>query len=196
MNIKISRPISSLLPLFSLLSSITTSSISTFCSQTKQSNSTLLRIKPSRHTYLSLLKSSTALASTLHGLSVHAHILKSGYQEDIVITTSLINLLFCCSDINSARNLFDEMGERDAAAWNSMLSGFSRNGYFEEAVSWFRVMCSSGEEPNSLTLSVLLQVCGSFNDQRLGRSVHGYIVRHFEFGNDLSNFFLVYYNKF
>ena len=88
------------------------------------------------------------------------------------------------------------MPERDSAAWNSIWLGFFRNGYVEEAVSLFRVLCSSGTEPNSCTLSVLLQVCGNFDDQRLGRSVHGYIVRHFEFGNDLSNFFLVYYNKF
>lgn len=85
---------------------------------------------------------------------------------------------------------------RDVAAWNSTLSGLSRNGHAEEAISLFRAMGDSGTEPNSLTLSVMLRVCGGFDDQRLGRSVHGYVVRHFEFCDAfLGNSILVYYNK-
>ncbi|XP_020272783.1 putative pentatricopeptide repeat-containing protein At1g69350, mitochondrial [Asparagus officinalis] len=105
-------------------------------------------------------------------------------------------MLLHFSEINSARKLFDDMPERDVAAWNSMLSGYSRNGFVHEAVSLFRMMGSSGMEPNWLTLSILLQLCGDVNDQRLGMSVHGYCIRHFEFEDPFfENSLLVYYNK-
>lgn len=70
------------------------------------------------------------------------------------------------------------MPERDVAAWNALLSGYSRNGYVEQAISLFAWMRSCGETPNSLTLSVLLQVCASGVEyRRLGRCLHGYICR-------------------
>lgn len=111
-------------------------------------------------------------------------------------TTTLINLFFNFSDIDSACNLFDQMPERDTAAWNSMLSGFSRNALADKAVSLFHDMGASGTEPNLPTLSILLRVCGEFDDQRLGRSVHGYSVRCFELGDaSLDNSLLLFYNR-
>lgn len=70
------------------------------------------------------------------------------------------------------------MPVRDVAAWNALLSGYSRNGYVEQALSLFAWMRSCGETPNSLTLSVLLQVCAAdAGCWKLGRCLHGYICR-------------------
>lgn len=100
-------------------------------------------------------------------------------------------------DVNSARKLFDDMPVKDVAAWNSMLSGYVHNGLLLKARFLYQLMCSSSTRPNSLTLLVLLQLCGNSNDQKLGRSVHGYASRHLELEDTfLGNSLIVYYNKF
>lgn len=58
-------------------------------------------------------------------------------------------------------------------------------------------MCSSCARPNSLTLSILLQLSSNLDDQKLGMSIHGYTCRHLELEDTfLGNSLIVYYNKF
>ncbi|KAK1326271.1 Pentatricopeptide repeat-containing protein [Acorus calamus] len=91
--------------------------------------------------------------------SVHAHIAKSGFHGDITIQTSLIVAHSNRSDIDSARAMVDSMTQRDVAAWNAMLSAYSRNRCVDRMVSLFRRMIVGFREgPNSRTLSILLGV--------------------------------------
>ncbi|OAY72918.1 Pentatricopeptide repeat-containing protein, chloroplastic [Ananas comosus] len=153
-------------------------------------------VDPDRPIYLSLLKSSAALPSLSLLSSLFAHILKSGFQSSILVSTAVVDTFAKCSDIGSACKVFDGMPERDVAAWNAMLSGYSRNGHADAALDLFREMGLYGEKPNSLTLSVLLQVSSGSDDKRIGMSIHGYVVRHCELGDVfLGNSLLVYYNK-
>ncbi|XP_073005590.1 pentatricopeptide repeat-containing protein At5g39350-like [Typha latifolia] len=155
-------------------------------------------VRPDRPTYLFLLKASAFLHSRHLGLSFFAQIVKSGLQNDILVSTTLVDTLSKCwdSDVSGAREVFDQMPGRDVGAWNAMLSGYMRKGCVHEALSLFLQMGICGENPNSQTLSVLLQVCASSDDRRLGRSIHGYSVRHREIeDNFLVNSLLVYYNR-
>ncbi|XP_026660488.2 pentatricopeptide repeat-containing protein At1g11290, chloroplastic-like isoform X2 [Phoenix dactylifera] len=153
-------------------------------------------LKPDRPTYLLLLKASATLPSHPLGLSLHGHILKSGFQDDILVATALVDMLSKCRDVEGARKLFDQIHERDVGAWNAMLSSYARNGYADAALSLFSWMGCCGTKPNSLTLSILLQVRCGFGDERLGRSIHAYAVRQHELaGSFLGNSLIVYYNK-
>ncbi|KAJ1376357.1 Tetratricopeptide-like helical domain superfamily [Sesbania bispinosa] len=43
-----------------------------------------------------------------------------------------------------ARKLFDKMPQRSVVAWNSMISGYERNGFANGAIELFHKMCESG----------------------------------------------------
>ncbi|CAL9764673.1 unnamed protein product [Musa acuminata subsp. burmannicoides] len=153
-------------------------------------------VRPDRPIYLALLKAAAAVSSRSTALSLHAHIAKSGYQRDVVVATALVHAFSRCSDSATARRLFDEIPERDAAAWNAMLSGCARNGDSQKALSMAYEMASCSVRPNTVTLSVLLQVCGGVEDKRLGQSVHAYAVRHLQLVDTfLGNSLVVYYNR-
>lgn len=145
----------------------------------------------------SLLSSSAAASSSSLPLvcAVHCRILKSR-SLDVVLATALVDALGRCSELRSARKLFDEMLHRDIPAWNAMLSGYIRNGDLQQALALVRLMFLSGVRPNSVTFSILLQLCSNHGDKRLGRCVHGYLWRHPGIGdNFLYNSLLVYYHK-
>ncbi|KAK1280405.1 Pentatricopeptide repeat-containing protein [Acorus gramineus] len=126
--------------------------------------------------------------------SVHAHIAKSGLHGDVIIQTSLIVAHSNRSDVDSARAVFDSMTHRDVAAWNAMLSAYSRNGCVNQTVSLFRRMIVVFREgPNSRTLSILLGVC----EYRLGKCVHAYARRRGIVDGDVffCNSLLVFYGR-
>ncbi|KAL3536335.1 hypothetical protein ACH5RR_004796 [Cinchona calisaya] len=77
----------------------------------------------------------------------------------------------------SARYLFDEMPYRDLVSWNSMISGYSQVGYYEECKKLYKEMLDlKGFRPNGVTLVSVLQACAQSNDLVLGMDVHRYVI--------------------
>ncbi|KAH7661998.1 Tetratricopeptide-like helical domain-containing protein [Dioscorea alata] len=151
-----------------------------------------------RPLFLLLLKSSLALSWYRLGISLHAHILKLDLQNDVFISTALVDMLCKFSCLGPARKVFDEMPERDVAAWNAMLAGYAKHGYVDQAMFLFRDMRCCGVELNALTLSVLLQVCcgcAHVGKLWLGKCIHAYVYRRVLLADIfLCNSLLVYYN--
>ncbi|XP_071731206.1 pentatricopeptide repeat-containing protein At5g66520-like [Rutidosis leptorrhynchoides] len=79
----------------------------------------------------------------LHNLPLirhlHSHILKQGFISNVYIMSSLLHGYsnVCFGD---ARDVFDEMPERNIVTWNTMITGFSRLGNIEKARSLFDEM--------------------------------------------------------
>ncbi|KAM0952183.1 putative tetratricopeptide-like helical domain superfamily [Dioscorea sansibarensis] len=127
-------------------------------------------LKPERPLYVLLLKSSVALSWYRLGISLHSHILKLGLQNDVFISTALVDMLCKLSCIGPARKMFDEMPERDVAAWNAMLAGYAKHG----------CVCCGGVHDGRL---------------RLGKCIHAYVYRRVLLADIfLCNSLLVYYN--
>ncbi|KAI9126285.1 hypothetical protein K1719_002706 [Acacia pycnantha] len=62
------------------------------------------------------------------GLSVHGAIIKYGFENDphvqnLVSKTAMVKACVECGNIDFARQLFDEMPERDTVAWNVRIAG-------------------------------------------------------------------------
>ncbi|CAN0854864.1 Pentatricopeptide repeat-containing protein DOT4, chloroplastic [Linum grandiflorum] len=121
----------------------------------------------SNFTYPLLLKA--ASSSGFHvGETLHSHILHLGFQSDVYVQTSLLDMYSKCSDLVSARKVFDEMPERNVVSWNSMISAYCNSSLFDQAVSLLNEMRKGlALEPNSTTFVVLLSACGGSLLQRL-----------------------------
>ncbi|PIN24727.1 hypothetical protein CDL12_02550 [Handroanthus impetiginosus] len=78
--------------------------------------------------------------------------------------------------MGSARNVFDEMSERDSVSWNSIISGYSRVGFAREAVEMFGNMREVGFEPDEMTLVSVLGACGDLGDSNLGRWIEEHVM--------------------
>ncbi|XP_050216091.1 pentatricopeptide repeat-containing protein ELI1, chloroplastic-like [Mercurialis annua] len=87
-----------------------------------------------------LLKSCGKITALEEGSQVHCLILKHGFNQDMIIMTSLLDMYSKCSSINDAENVFVEMPERDIVATNSMIHGLCRSGSTSKAVKMFNNM--------------------------------------------------------
>ncbi|GER56913.1 pentatricopeptide repeat-containing protein [Striga asiatica] len=85
----------------------------------------------------------------------------------------------CCHS-QKARKLFDEIPEKDVRTWTILVSGFSKNGQYSNALDYFTRMQNEGTiAPNAFTLSSALKCCACINNGlSMGKAIHGWIIRN------------------
>ncbi|OMO88685.1 hypothetical protein CCACVL1_08262 [Corchorus capsularis] len=98
--------------------------------------------KPNHFIYPHVLKSAPGVLESDNGTKlVHTHILKSGFGQYPVIQTALVDSYSRTgSSIGIARDLFDEMSEKNVVSWTAMVHGYMRVGDVGKAVSLFDKM--------------------------------------------------------
>lgn len=74
--------------------------------------------------------------------------------------------------LSCAQKLFDEMRMRDVVTWNTMISGYNRCGFYEEALFLYKEMVFQGFCESSSTLSSVLSVCCNAGLYRKGLEIH------------------------
>lgn len=74
-----------------------------------------------------VLKACASLSLISHGKALHAEAIKLGFNLDIMVGTSLVDMYSKCNDIHSCSKVFDYMPQRNAVTWNAMISGYFRN---------------------------------------------------------------------
>ncbi|XP_075482968.1 putative pentatricopeptide repeat-containing protein At3g01580 [Primulina tabacum] len=125
------------------------------------------------------LKSCVELGRCEFGMNVHADAFKFGVSNDRYVGSSLIGFYSKCNLIREAAKVFDEITDRDVAAYTSMIAGYSQLG--DHCVSKaFAVACDmqrNGFDPNRVTLVSLLQCASRIGSVNKGKMIHGYAIR-------------------
>ncbi|KAK9291583.1 hypothetical protein L1049_019532 [Liquidambar formosana] len=97
-------------------------------------------IGPNCITFPFVVKECTRRVDGVTGRSIHAHVIKFGFHNDVFVGNSMISLYSACGFLKSAWRLFDEMSVRDVVSWNSMIIGYLRSGDLDTALDLFRMM--------------------------------------------------------
>ncbi|WCJ32484.1 Pentatricopeptide repeat (PPR) superfamily protein [Euphorbia peplus] len=108
-----------------------------------------------------LLKACTNLKSSRAGRTIHAHLIKIGYQTDLHSATALTHMYMKLHLLHDALNMFAEMPHPTLPSLNAAISGLSQNGYHREAFKLFTEVGFCGFRPNSVTVASALGACGS-----------------------------------
>ncbi|XP_050219507.1 pentatricopeptide repeat-containing protein At5g48910-like [Mercurialis annua] len=119
-----------------------------------------LRIEPNSHTFTSLVKccSCLCLLDQIHGL-----ILKFGYNSDVYVVSSVVNMYSKFGEMDFARQVFDESRNVNVVCRTSLVSGYCSNGLVSEAREVFDKMPDRNEVSCSAMVSGYVQN-GFFNE--------------------------------
>ncbi|RWR78366.1 pentatricopeptide repeat-containing-like protein [Cinnamomum micranthum f. kanehirae] len=82
-------------------------------------------------------------------------------------------------DLVSAHNLFDQMPDRHAVSWNSMMSAYALNNQPDRVFELFLAMLRDDFKPNPTSFSVALSSCGFESGQTVSRCVCGHFTDHY-----------------
>eukprot|EP01018_Ginkgo_biloba_P031723 Gb_04385 [translate_table: standard] len=135
-------------------------------------------IRPNQFTFASILPACADLAVLEHGRVIHEEINRCGFQSDLLLATSLIDMYIKCRNIENARNVFDKMAERDVVSWNKMIAGYAQNGHDEEALRLVYQMQETGIQPNQFTFNSVLPACANFTTLEYIKEVHEEVIRN------------------
>ncbi|KAG5229292.1 pentatricopeptide repeat-containing protein [Salix suchowensis] len=111
----------------------------------------------------------------LEGKSVHCVAWKMGVST-LLVQNGLVHFYGMRGCLGLARQVFDEISERDVVSWTSMIDGYSKHKWCDEAVKLFDSMLMySDVKPNEVTMIAVLSSCSQKRDLRLGKTCHEYV---------------------
>lgn len=101
------------------------------------------------------------------GCQVHGFATKVGVEAHVSVSNLLMSMYYKHGDVNSAKKVFDNMLQRDAISWTTMISIDPNN-----AIHLFNDMRLQDVQPNDVTFVALIF---AVNDQLLreGQMIHG-----------------------
>ncbi|XP_027934874.1 pentatricopeptide repeat-containing protein At2g22410, mitochondrial-like [Vigna unguiculata] len=93
-------------------------------------------------------------------------------KSGVAAWTSLVSAYAMRGEVEVARRLFDQMGERDVVSWTAMISGYCHCGCFQEALELFVELEGLGMEPDEVAVVAALAACARLGALELGRRIH------------------------
>lgn len=130
---------------------------------------------------LGLIQAYTTLGHLKMGLSIHGHMIRKDIMMDVIVQTSLVDLYAKNGHLELASCIFRKMLYKNVISWGALISGYAQNGFAGNALELMMEMQSSGYKPDSVSLVSGLLACSQVGCLKLGKSVHGYIVRRLHF---------------
>ncbi|KAL9229167.1 hypothetical protein vseg_004663 [Gypsophila vaccaria] len=110
------------------------------------------------------------------GREMHARLFMVDHN-DIFVETKLVSMYAKCGSLSDARNVFDEMSERNLFTWSAMIGAYSREQRWSEVVRLFGLMMRDGVLPDGFLVPRILQSCGNCGDFETGRLIHSLVIR-------------------
>ncbi|KAJ3671042.1 hypothetical protein LUZ60_008468 [Juncus effusus] len=134
--------------------------------------------KPDRYTFHLALKACVKLEEFEFGLCIGREAREIGLESDLLVATPLMGLYMKAGEIEAARELFDKMPRRDVVSWNSIISGYSNNGYLSECLNLYKEMkfCFN-ISPTEATFVGLISCFGNLIEIKYGEMMHGHIIK-------------------
>ncbi|KAK6153431.1 hypothetical protein DH2020_013070 [Rehmannia glutinosa] len=127
-------------------------------------------------TLVAVLSACAELGDLNLGKWIHSYVFESfTYRNQPVLISlknALIHMYASCGEIEAAFGIFKRMDQRTTVSWTSMITGFAKHGYGEEAISVFQWMESVEEtnvRPDEITFLGVLCACSHSGYVKKGR---------------------------
>lgn len=135
-------------------------------------------VLPDAITFSSLLPSISRFESLEYCRQIHCYIMRHSVPLDIFLTSALIDAYFKCRGVLTAKKIFRQCNSVDVVVFTAMISGYLHNGLRTDALEMFRRLVGVEICPNEITLVSILPVIGGLLALKLGRELHGFIIKN------------------
>nr|GEV19711.1 pentatricopeptide repeat-containing protein At1g20230-like [Tanacetum cinerariifolium] len=139
--------------------------------------------QPDKFVLLSFVKACATSRDLTEAQRAYKDAVAFGLNKDILLGNAMIDMFGKCKCVDGARRAFEELEFRDVITWTSMCSCYVSCGKVRQGLQMFREMCMDGVRPNSVSVSSILPACSDLKCLRLGREIHGFVVKNGLGGN-------------
>ncbi|KAK4802324.1 hypothetical protein SAY86_000527 [Trapa natans] len=108
---------------------------------------------------------------------LESHLVTFNPDPPTFLLNRAIEVYAKCGCLKDARELFDEMPERNGGSWNAMITAYSQAGRPKRALGMFKSMYKSGLSASEVTLAGILKASSTLLDVSILKQIHGLLVR-------------------
>ncbi|PKI48826.1 hypothetical protein CRG98_030764, partial [Punica granatum] len=134
-------------------------------------------IQPNQYTFPSVLTACGAVSASDFGAQVHCSIVQSGFGTSSFVQSALIDMYSKCGNLGNAKIVLETMEIDDVVSWNTIIVGFVRHGFKEEALSLFKQMRENDVKIDHFTYPSVLNSFASSEDSQTAKSIHCMIIK-------------------
>ncbi|KAL3617958.1 hypothetical protein CASFOL_038279 [Castilleja foliolosa] len=128
-------------------------------------------------TLIAVLSACAELGDLSLGKRIHSYVYESfAFRKQPVLVSlnnALIHMYASCGEIETAFGIFKRMEQKTIVSWTSMITGFAKHGYGNEALAVFQWMETVMEEnnirPDRITFLGILSACSHSGNVNAGR---------------------------
>lgn len=102
-------------------------------------------------TLASLLSASADTSNLELGKEGHCYCIRNGFDSDVVVASSIVDMYAKCKRIDCARQVFDSITKGDLVLWNTMLAAYAELGRSGETLKLFYQMQLESVPPNVIS---------------------------------------------
>ncbi|KAF9619765.1 hypothetical protein IFM89_009238 [Coptis chinensis] len=122
--------------------------------------------KKNNFTLSSVIRACGRLGDELSGRQIHGNAIRIGVESDQFVQCSLVDMYGKCGLVKDARKVFEltkvtgSKKRRNDVCWNAMLTGYTQNGFYNDAIKFLYQMKSAGVQPPESILNQVRLDCG------------------------------------
>ncbi|KAG7563212.1 Pentatricopeptide repeat [Arabidopsis suecica] len=131
-----------------------------------------LGVRPDEFTYPFVVKAISQLGVLPCGVSLHAHVVKNGFECLGIVATELVMMYMKFSELSSAEFLFESMQVKDLVAWNAFIAVCVQTGNSAIALEYFNKMSADAVQFDSFTVVSMLSACGQLGSLEIGEEIY------------------------
>ncbi|VVA36946.1 PREDICTED: pentatricopeptide repeat-containing [Prunus dulcis] len=120
-------------------------------------------------TVVSVLRACAETGALGVGRRVHGVVEGRGIGLKANVNSALIDMYAKCGCIRSARQVLNDIVDKDVFAWTAMISGLASHGHCQDAIDLFSKMQGFGIKPDERTMTAVLSAC-----RNAGQVAEGY----------------------
>ncbi|EPS65029.1 tetratricopeptide-like helical [Genlisea aurea] len=113
-----------------------------------------------RSAFTSTLSTCADLAAFEFGKQVHGCVIKAGFEFGCYVGNALLSMYCRCGSIHEACAVFRGIEDKDVVSWNTIIIGYARHGFSDEALECFESMKVARVKPDEVTMVGILSACG------------------------------------
>ncbi|XP_068662226.1 pentatricopeptide repeat-containing protein At1g20230-like [Aristolochia californica] len=127
--------------------------------------------------YALILKNCRRTGDLQLGRQVHAHLTVSGVELCPFLSSQLLEFYCKFELLEEARQLFEEIPERNLFSWTSMIGLYCNLADYEETIRLFYLMIDEGVRPDHFVFPKVFKACSELKNYKVGKNVYDYMVR-------------------
>lgn len=141
-------------------------------------------LRPDDYVYVAILQACGNTGALAQGRRIHEHVRQSNFKNNVYVGNTLIDMYAKCKSPGDVRKVFDALSARDLISWNSMISGYVKQGLNQDAIQLFEQMQLEGVRPDRSTFLGVLKACSNTAAVTQGKLIHGNLLKR-GFGDDV-----------